>query len=136
MSDRVCTLYGTTSISGSVPNERCAGPVFSPDGRLVLAESFAALSPVDHAWFQAGLNHLLATDDFVEAWRIWDCETASWAPLDLVLYRFEEYDLVVRHSENAVCSWQGSLDTRARVLSSRSEDDYAKNCWQWLRWTS
>ena len=133
MNEGASMLFGTTNASGSVPHTCCAGPVFNHDGKLILSESFTELSPADPAWLSAGLARLMETDDFVEAWRIWDCEENNWAPIRLTLYRFDEYDLVIRWEGNAMCSWQGALDTQARVLSSRDADDCRACCWQWLR---
>ena len=131
MENAARTLFGTTDICGSVP---AAGPVYSKDGRLVLSASFIDLTPVKNlSWLQAGLSHMLSGDDFVEAWRIWDCYEESWAPIGLFLYRFEMFDLVIRLENDSICSWQGAIDTRGRVLASLDKIDCEEKCWQWLR---
>ena len=127
------TLYGSTIESGSVPGSN-NGPVYSDDGRLILAESFTNYQEVwDVDAFKADIESMRAGEDYVESWGIWDCCEDDWANTALELHRFEDFDLAVNVSATEVCTWRGALDTHARVLASRDPEDCAQKCWQWLR---
>ena len=134
MFEFASALRGTADESASAQRACSVGPVFSSDGRLVLSESFTAYAPIaDKGMFEASLNMRLKQDDYVECWRIWDCCSKDWADIDLTLYRFEDYDLVVRSCDEGVCVWHGALDQYGRVLASRNGSDCNEKCWQWGR---
>ena len=127
-------LYGSTSKSGSVPRVCNDGPVFSCDDRLILSESFTAFKPAEcTANIEADLDTLLSNEDYIESWRVWDCCQDAWADVDLILYRFETYDLVVRCAAEGICVWRGALDQHKRINVSRNSDECNEKCWQWVR---
>lgn len=139
MAEVACTLYGTTNDSDSVPrflalDAALAGPAYSDDGRLVLSESFNCFAAIwdEHA-LEEDMGALLAGDDYVETWRIWDCYANDWADYDLAIYRFEDYDLAIKHSDSGMCAWRGIVDTQGRILSSLDPEDCEGKCWQWRR---
>ncbi|MDO5118413.1 MAG: hypothetical protein Q4D34_08000 [Eggerthellaceae bacterium] len=139
MSGALHMLYGTTNDSDSVPRAllssfEFAGPVYSDDGRLILNESFSGFAQVrDTIELENDIQSLLADDDYVETWRIWDCYENDWANFDLAVHRFEHFDLAIRRSESGMCAWRGAIDTQGRVLASRDPKDCEQKCWQWRR---
>ena len=127
------TLFGTTDDQGCVPSaDGNAGPVYSEDGRLIVAESWTTMVDVKAA---AAATAPFVNDFLLETWRIWDCCRQSWAPCNVTLYRYESADLVVRTSSDGAtcCAWTGAVNTQSRILASLDPDECLENCWQWLR---
>ena len=128
-------LYGSTSDQGCVPVSSSGnpGPVYSDDGRLILSESFTCGNVPDAEELAREVEKLLSGDEYVETWRIWDCEEERLADIRIELHRLEDYDLVISVGPHGICAWRGAIDTSARILASRDPEDCEQKCWQWLR---
>ncbi|MBQ9041931.1 MAG: hypothetical protein IJ111_03870 [Eggerthellaceae bacterium] len=99
--------FGDTNRADSVPDcpEPGEGPVYL-EGRLVLSLSFQG-GPADVHTEDAG--------ELVERYRLWDDFAEAWYG-GLEVLRFEWTDAVVCLSPKPAVLWQGSVDTRARVV--------------------
>ena len=103
------------------------GPVYL-EGRLVLSLSFQGGSP--------NLDAIVDDEVVLENYRLWDDAANAWHEDDLVVFRFENADVVMRLEPQPTAVWSGSLDTQARVILVPDLDraGFAKNQEVDLRW--
>jgi len=100
--------FGDTNRADGVPD--CSSPGDGPvylEGRLVLSRSFQG-GPACVQTEDAG--------DLIERYRLWDDLAERWCDSGLEVLRFEMADVVVSLDPKPAVLWQGSVDTRARVI--------------------